>query len=326
MKVLLTGSNGFIGSYLAEELSKKNYNVRCLVRSSSNLKWMADLDVELFYGDLFDKNSIKSALKDIDYIYHLAGVTKSIEKGGYEKGNFIGTKNVVDAVIESKIDIKRFLFVSSQAAYGPGRSLDPIDENHFPAPLTDYGKSKLQAQKYVEQNSKKIPTTIVIPPSVYGPRDTDFLQFFKTVKMGIIPHVGGRDKYISIIHAKDLSNGMVEAAESSNSIGGAYFISNEVPVAWSEIARITLNHLGKRAVNITLPIGLVKSIAGVSELISRIIHKPNIINRQKVLEMKPDFWICSPAKAKKDFGYQSRIDLDEGIKDTLAWYVSKNWL
>ncbi len=326
MKILLTGANGFIGSEIAKILVEQNNEVRCFVRSSSNLSWLADLENEIFYGNILDKVSLKNALKDIDCVYHIAGTTKANNHEEYEMGNYLGTKTIIDTIIENKTKLKRFLFASSQAAYGPGGSLDPIDEDQFPRPLTFYGNSKLKAQQYVEKFSDIIPTTIVIPSAVYGPRDKDGLEFFKTVKKGIIPQLGGKDKYVSMIHVNDLANGIIAAAESGNSIGKKYFLTNPTPYSWSEIARIILNHLGKKAINLNIPEPVLQGIATITEIISRITKKQNILSRQKVIEMKQDFWICSPARAKEDFGWQAQIEFDEGIKNSLGWYVANGWL
>ena len=326
MKVILTGSTGFIGSFLAAVLLEKGYDVHCLVRSTSNLRWIADLDLKIVYGNLYDKKSIRLALKDADYIFHLAGVTKANDLDEYDSGNFGVTKNLIDTIVEMNIKLKRFLFVSSQAAIGPSESLKPINELKSAQPLTLYGKSKLKAQRYVEQNYSKIPSTIVIPSAVYGPHDTDVLEFFRTVKLGIIPQLQGREKYASLIHVKDLAEGIVAAVESGKSISQSYFLTNERPYAWSDISRITLDYFGKRAIQIHVPLPLVKGVAVISEIFSKITKKPNIVSRQKVLEMQQDFWICSPAKAKKDFGWQSKIDIEQGVKETLSWYVANNWL
>lgn len=326
MKVLITGANGFVGSVVAKGLLKKNYEVYCLVRSSSNLRWILDLDVKLIYGSLHDVKSLKAAIKGAEYIYHLAGVTKSNDLYAYEQGNFIGTKNLIDAINHENIKLKRFIYTSTQAAYGPSESLSPINEKHTPHPLTFYGQSKLKAQKYIEQNIHKIPVTIVVPSAVYGPRDTDVLEYFKTVKLGIIPQLQGKEKYASLIHVRDLTEGIIAAAEHENTIGQTYFLTHPMPISWSEVSRITLDYLGKRAIHISVPLAAVNGVAYLSELYSKITKKPNIVSRQKVIEMKQDFWICSPKKALNDFGWQAKIDIEQGIRETLAWYVTNNWL
>ena len=326
MKVLITGANGFVGSTVVEKLLEKKYEVYCFVRSSSNLRWLADLDAKLIYGNLHDSKSLKSALKEVDYVYHMAGVTKSNDPDAYDRVNYLGTKILVDTILNENIKLKRFIFTSSQAAYGPSHSLEPIDEQHSPNPLTIYGQSKLKAQNYIKLQIDKIPVTIVVPSAVYGPRDTDVLEFFKTVKRGLIPQLQGKEKYASLIHVNDLAKGIITAAESEKTTGQIYFLSNPKPCSWNEVARITLDYLGKRAINITVPLSVVNGVAFFSELYSKISKKPNIINRQKVLEMKQDFWICSPRKAYTDFGWQAEIDIEKGIRGTLAWYVANNWL
>ena len=208
MRALLTGATGFIGSYFAQYLIEKGYQVRCLVRTSSNLRWIADLDVECVYGSLENNGSLKEALADVDYVLHLAGITKGLQEEDFIRHNVDGTKNLLQAVLESGQKFKRFLYVSSQAAAGPSATLQPLDEQSDLHPITPYGRSKLQAEQLVHSLSGHVPYTIVRPPAVYGPRDTDVLQFFKTVKMGLLPKLNGHDQYASIIHVKDLVRGL----------------------------------------------------------------------------------------------------------------------
>ncbi|MGD9488482.1 MAG: NAD-dependent epimerase/dehydratase family protein [Calditrichaceae bacterium] len=326
MKILLTGATGFIGSFLAESLLNRGYEVRCLVRSTSNLRWIADLDVECFYGSLNDRKALGDAIKDVDYVYHIAGVTKADSEEKFYRGNYEGTKNLIDAVINSKHKIKRFLMVSSQAACGPSPTISPVNESIDPVPITFYGRSKLAAERYVMGLSKKVPVTIVRPPVVYGPRDTDVLEMFKTAKMRLIPQLGGREKYFSLIYAKDLVNGIILAAENKKSAGKIYFLANSKPVSADEFARIILDLLGKRGIRVSIPMPLMKLIATVSETYAKFSGKDTIINRQKILEMEPDFWVCSAKKAKEDFGFEAETSLEDGIRETLSWYVRNNWL
>jgi len=326
MKIFITGATGFVGSFLAESLIAEKHDVRCLVRKQSNLRWIADLDIECYYGSLADKKSLYKGLENIDVIFHVAGVTKARTEKEYYAGNYEATKNLCDAVLEVNPDLKRFIHISSQAAVGPSPSLIPIDENVNPNPLTYYGKSKLAGEKYVVELKEKLSVTILRPPAVYGPRDTDILEFFRTVKTGIIPQLGGSDKYLSLIHVRDLVRGIIRAAEIKKSIGKTYFITSPKPYPWSEIAQTTLKVLNKKGFRIPVPLALMKGVALVSEGVSTFTNKPALVNNQKIIEMEQDFWTCSPDRAKKDLGFEAQISLEDGIRETLAWYKEHKWL
>lgn len=326
MKVFMTGATGFVGSFLAESLVQAKHEVRCLVRKESNLRWIADLDLDCYYGSIFDHDSLVRGMEGCDVVYHVAGVTKARTEDEYFRGNYEGTKNLVDAAMKYKKKISRFIHVSSQAAVGPSPTLIPIDESHPANPLTYYGKSKWAAEEYVSSFVGKMPITIVRPPAVYGPRETDILEFFRTVKMGLIPQLGGADKYLSLIHVKDLVRGIIIAGEHDKSIGNTYFLTSPEPYSWEEISRITLNILQKRGFRVPLPVPLIKTIAAVSEGIASLTKKPALVNKQKVIEMEQDFWTCSPDKAKKELGFEAEIGLENGIRETLIWYKEQKWL
>jgi nucleoside-diphosphate-sugar epimerase len=326
MKVFMTGATGFVGSFLAETLIQSDHEVRCLVRKESNLRWIADLEVECYYGSLFDQESLIRGMEGCDTIYHVAGVTKARTEDEYYRGNFEGTKNVIDAAFRSENKLSRFIHVSSQAAVGPSPTIIPIDESHPANPLTYYGKSKWAAEEYVQSFLGKMPVTIVRPSAVYGPRDTDILEFFRTVKFGIIPQLGGSEKYLSLIHVKDLARGIMIAGEHEKSIGETYFITSPEPYSWQEISRITLNILQKKGFKIPVPLPLIKAVAAISEGLASLTKKPALVNKQKVIEMEQNFWTSAPNKAQNDLNFKAEIGLENGIRETLIWYKEQKWL
>ncbi|MEJ2545181.1 MAG: NAD-dependent epimerase/dehydratase family protein [Calditrichaceae bacterium] len=326
MKVFLTGATGFIGSFLAENLVKKGYQVKCLVRSSSNLRWISDLDIECYYGNLNNPESLFKGLYDADYIYHLAGVTKSLKDENYINANIKGTKNLIDAILATNKKLKRLIHVSSMAAVGPSPTIEPIDETHPPNPINIYGRTKLEAENYVRQYFDKIPTTIVRPPAVFGPRDEDVLQFFNTIKYGIIPKTGGRDKYLSLIYVKDLVEGIILAGENKKAVGQIYHLSPERPISWGELANIALKILNKRGFNISVPMVLIKGATFISELTGKLTGSNPALNWERYEQMKPDFWVSSSQKAKKDIGFSAKTKIHDSVKETLEWYVKQGWL
>jgi nucleoside-diphosphate-sugar epimerase len=147
MNVLITGATGFIGSHLAERLHAKGHSLRCLVRPTSDLRWIRHLPVEYIYGDLFDERALTSAVRDVDYIYHLAGVTKARTPEEYFKGNHDATSNLLAVVRSNHAKLQRFIQVSSQTAVGPSSAGAVVNEESLYRPITTYVKSKMAAKK-----------------------------------------------------------------------------------------------------------------------------------------------------------------------------------
>ena len=282
--------------------------------------------MECHFGNLNNPESISKGLFDADYIYHLAGVTKSLKDDNYIEANIKGTKNLINAIIATNKKLKRLIHVSSMAAIGPSPTIEPIDENYPPGPINIYGRTKLEAENFVKGYFSKIPITIVRPPAVFGPRDTDILQFFKTVRFGIIPKTGGRDKYLSLIYVKDLVDGIILAGESRRTIGQIYNLAYDRPVSWEELARITLKILNKKGFRINVPMNLLRGAAFISEFLGKLTGSNPALNWERFEQMKPDFWVCSSQKAFKQFGFKANTALENSVRETVEWYVKQGWL
>ncbi len=325
MNALVTGGTGFIGSHLVELLLNKGYSVRCLVRKTSDLAWLKDLPVEYVHGDLFDMDALRKAVSGVDYVYHSAGLTKAKKKEDYYKGNSDGTRNILEAVTGSTT-LKRFVQISSQAAVGPSPTRAPIDETVEPHPITTYGRSKWKAEEECLSRMANIPITICRPPAVYGPRDKDIFEFFKTMSMGLQPMVGFNHKLVSLVHVTDLVRGFVMAGESEKSAGQTYFVSSKDCYGWKEIGEVTRKVIGRYALRLRIPKSGVYSIAAIAELFASFSSKPALINFEKARDMVQNYWTCDSSKAKRDFGYEQQISLEEGIRTTVGWYRAMGWL
>jgi len=231
---LVTGGTGFVGSHLVDLLLSKNMEVWCIIRKSSNTKWLKGKNVKLIDCGLNNKNELKKVIKDVDYIYHVAGVVKSKTKEGYFIGNVETTRNLLDTVIENQIKLKRFLVVGSLTATGPSLNGVPVDETTPCNPITTYGKSKLEEEKVALTYKDKIPITICRAPAVYGERDTEIFIYFNTFSKGLTTLIGFDEKKISLVHVNDLVNGIYLASKSEKSVGEIYFISSEEYYTWDQ--------------------------------------------------------------------------------------------
>lgn len=321
---IVTGASGFVGSHLVEKLLDLNFHVRVLARKESQLQWLKEKPLEIVRCEYKDIDCLANAIKDANYIFHVAGVIKAKKKDLYYKGNVETTKNLLIASQNAK-KLKRFVLVSSQAAAGPSSIQNPKTEEMDCYPVTTYGKSKLQAEEEVKKYEGKIPFTIVRPSAVYGPRDPETLIFFKSIKNGLQPMIGFQEKYVSLVHVSDLIEGIMLAAQSDKSIGQTYFISSERGYSWREIGDITAKILGKRVIRIKIPHLIVYLVAGFSQAINYFQNDATILNFEKANEIVEQ-WVCSVEKAKRELGYSQKIDLEKGIRQTLEWYMKNNWL
>lgn len=330
MKVLITGATGFIGSHLTECLASRGYRVRCLLRNSSNTRWLEHCillgkqgvvpEPELVTGDCLDENSLYDALNGVDVVIHLAGLTKAVREEDFFRINLDGTKTLIQAIKKSETVLRRFVFISSLAASGPSPDGSPVKEDDPPSPVSFYGKSKYEAEKVVMENAEIIPFTIIRPPAVYGPRDCDFYVFFKLVKRGIFPY-WGRSLY-SMVYIDDLINGIILSIEKEVAKGKIYFISDKNAYTNEEIAFTIARILGKRLRKVRLPRSLMPLLASIGEK----IKSEGIINRDKIRELGHACWVCDPSRAERELGYKSMVTLGEGLKWTADWYRINRWI
>jgi dihydroflavonol-4-reductase len=324
---LITGATGFIGSHLAEHLLNKGFRVKALVRPTSDLRWIEGLELEIVPGSLHDGRFLEEAVGGADYIFHLAGAVKAKDPGDFYFHNTQATVNLANAALAAAPGLKRFVFVSSQAAAGPAECLErPICEGDQCRPLTDYGKSKLAAERELGKLSDRLPLTIIRPSVVYGPRDTEVLAYFRWIKRGLAPLPGFRARYAQLIYVKDLVEGMALAASSPSSLGRTYFLAGDRPYSWGEISDAIAGCLGKKPFKLHIPLLLAHLSALFNEAGAYLLDKPAMVTRQKVREMSQPYWAVSPQAAQKDFGFKCDYDLARGMAETAKWYKEQGWI
>ena len=323
---VVTGANGFVGSHLVDLLLSRQYRVRCITREKSDLKWLTGKDVEIYNCGLFDKEGLRRAIKDAEYIFHVAGVVKSKKPEGYFRGNVDTTKYLLDIATEFRESIKKFVVVSSQTVAGPSLNEKPVVENDKPNPITTYGRSKLAEEELAKSYMDKLPITICSAPAVYGERDTEIFIFFQTFNKGLFTTIGFDRKLISLIHVNDLVRGFLLAAENKIADGQTYFISSEKFYTWEEVGEVTKRVMKKKPLHVKVPHSVVYTLATVAQFFALFSSKPATLNIEKARDITRHAWICSTEKAIKELNYHQEISIEEGIKRTVDWYKEKKWL
>lgn len=329
MKAFVTGGTGFVGSHLVEELLERKYEVRCLVRSDP--KWLDGLPVETVRGDLFNADALREGMRGVDVIHHVAGLTRGETQEALDRANVEGTLHLLDAVRDAAPEVGSVVVTSSLAACGPspveGDRPRPLTEADPLRPITRYGRSKEKMEAAVQERYDDLPITIARPPAVYGPREADIFTMIKAAdKQRIFPIVGeGRTPQLSLVHVRDLVRGLADLGESDATAGETYFVSSEQHYAWGEIREVILDALGRGALKVNVPRPLVGVVGAMAETVGKALGTYPPLNREKAREAKAS-WLCSPAKAQRDVGYRQTVPLEEGMRETVAWYREHGWL
>jgi nucleoside-diphosphate-sugar epimerase len=326
LKALVTGGTGFIGSHLVETLLQRGGQVRCLIRKTSNLAWLKGLPIEFVYGDCNDKASLKQAVRDVDQVFHLAGVTKAIKEKTYFEVNAVGTENLIHACLEHNTRLQKFIYLSSLAAAGPCRNGNKKKESDQCKPVSPYGQSKWMGEKMALAHSNELPLLILRPSAVYGPRDRDIYVFFKILSKRIKPCLSSQDQHLSLCYVQDVVQAILLSSESHESSGEIFFLSDGTDYRWEEIGDIFAQVMGITPICLPVPKWVILVFATFSEHLSKLSGKPPLISKGKAEEMVQKDWNCDITKAKTVLGFEPRISLLQGAQLTVNWYRKENWL
>lgn len=323
MKTLVTGATGFIGTHLVKALLEKGRDIRCLVRKTSNTKKMENLGVELYYGDLMDKRSLENGVKGVNIIYHLAGEVYSARAGKFHRNNVEGTKNLLEVCYNN--DIVKFIYLSSAAAVGQNPRRGSLVNEESPChPTNIYGKSKRAAEKVLLEgfDIHKVPIVIIRPPIVYGPGQPPVLtRLFSTIQNGQFKIIGDGNNLKSFCYIDNLIQGLLLAEESEKSVGRTYFISDNDTYTMNKIAQAIAIEEGVVISKKRLP-SFISSLSGyLLTILEKFFGIYSIfLFSLKILTVDHG---CDISRAKEELGYYPSIDLQEGMKRTVAWCREK---
>jgi nucleoside-diphosphate-sugar epimerase len=320
MTVLVTGGDGFIGSFLVEELVARGNKVRCLVLEGKPLQHLRPGLAEICYGDICRPETLEDAVKGVESIYHLAGVKTAWDDATYFRVNYEGTKNLLGALLQGHQRIGRFLHVSSQAAAGPSPDGHPITENDTCHPLTSYGKSKRSAEEYLLTNNHRVPITIVRPTLVYGPRSVEIELLFAIMKWGLMPLIRKHKQVINLLYVRDVVEGIILAAEHEQASGQIYFITSQDRYTWQEIFEQSLRLQNRNVRLMPIPWAAIKLAAGMIKSYRRVRGLPSNLIDDKMNELLEQHWVCSGQKARRDLGFDAKTSLQKGLEETIRWY------
>lgn len=310
-KILVTGSDGFIGSHLTETLVREGYDVRAFVYYNSFNSWgwldNCSVDVkgkfEIFSGDIRDPNGVREAMKDCQVVFHLAALIaipfSYHSPDSYIDTNVKGTLNIIQAARD--LGIERVLITSTSEVYGTARYI-PIDEDHPRQPQSPYSASKIGADCIAESfyRSFNLPVTIVRPFNTYGPRQsaraviptiiTQLLNGITELKLGDLSPT--RD----LVFVKDTVNGFIEIANSNELIGQDCNIATQSEISIGQLATELIKQINPSAVIISDE----KRVRPVNSEVFRLYG--------------------SNKKITKHTNWKQTYSLVEGFAETIEWF------
>ena len=311
--LLITGGNGFIGHALTDKLLHEGYQVRIVTRRMPKTQ-PVNPDVTLVEADYKNVSSLQNAMAGCQGVFHLAAAIFGFNRSDFEQANTINTQNVVQAANNTP-EIKTFVHVSSLAASGFAPDTQhPRTEEMTPAPVSDYGITKLGGEKAVHTLREDIKWTVIRPPIVYGKNDSGVSKIALWVKRGLMVNTSGNG-YFSFVHVDDLVEALWQAFNRPDTKGETYFVCEEKIYSWDYfITEMAKAMKCKKPFMPSAPVWMMKGAAKIYELCAKISGAQPALNYDKVTEATiVGHWICSGKKWVTLTG-QKFTPLDEGLR------------
>jgi nucleoside-diphosphate-sugar epimerase len=300
MRIALTGASGFAGGHILSALVNAGHNVTVLARRL--LPNQFPETVRVLIGDLHDQLALQKLTTDQDVVVHCAGAITAIREADYFRVNYAGTQNVHKAAQDA--GVKRFVFISSLAARMPS--------------ISPYAASKRAAEDFILENGRAV---ILRPSAVYGPGDKATLPLLGALQKRVAMVPGNAKARFSLVHVADLA--AVVASAATSTAEGLYEIDDMAGgYSWPDFAALNFKHFGMPQHLTYLPKALVNTVAMAAEIGTFFTGLPGMVNRGKVRELYHEDWLVR----EQNWPRENPILLEQGLLETIEWYVAKGWL
>lgn len=327
---VLTGGTGFLGSHIADALLAAGHQVRVAVRKTSDLRWLADKPLETVIVDLSDATACAEFLAGATNLVHCAGVVSGPDEASYQRGNVEPTVTLLQAAgqVWGGNSEPTFMLVSSLAAHGPAALDRPAVEDNPCRPVTAYGRSKRDAENAVLQATGAFRRLILRPPSLYGPRDREFLPLLKAASRGWTARLGRRVTGLSLVDGRDAAAAALALLQTPTA-SGVYFVADaQGGYDWDQLRDALAVAAGRAVRRLDVPLGALRLAANLTGLLNGLLGgKPSLVlNPDRVRDLDTVGWVCDGSRLTRDTGFVARRDAASGFAQTLAFYRKQAWL
>jgi Nucleoside-diphosphate-sugar epimerases len=324
MKVLMTGATGLLGGHLLRELQQRGERIRALVLPVENAQKLEEQGVEVVRGDVTDASTLAPAVKDIDVIIHLAGmmgVWRPI--ADYRMVNVTGSENLYRAA--QRAGVRRFVHTSSHIVYGLGHGHFQVEQDPLRPDPDPYSITKTEGDRLMQRLMKEsdVETVIIRPGTFFGPGDRlHFGRMAQRLKNGKGVLIGRGDNALPFCYVTDIAQGFLLAAYHENAPGNIYNITNDHPLTQREIFNAIADDVDGKRPTVHLPYYPTYYGGIAAEKFAQVTHTKPILTRLGAMMFGSDTRHCVD-KARRELGYEPKVDLREGLKLAAEWFNAR---
>lgn len=320
-RALVTGATGLLGSHIAEQLHRRGIPVRVLCRSGSDTTFLRSIDAEIMTGDIGEQSDCDRACAGAEVVYHAAARVGDWGPWPDFVRNTIGaTQHLVDA--SARHSVRRFLHVSSISVYGhvdgDGCVYDesaPIGSNVHR--WSYYTRAKIEAERIVRRAHQvgQIAATVIRPSWLYGPRDRATLpRLMNSLRTGKLKIIGDGTNRLNVVHAGNVADACILAAQSDRAIGEAYNCCHDGVLTQRQYFDAIADTMGLQRVAKAVPYAVAYNAAFLMECFGHLFRtkKPPLATRYAIWLMgRRCFFECQ--KLKEQLGWTSSVSYTDGI-------------
>jgi nucleoside-diphosphate-sugar epimerase len=320
--ILVTGAAGFLGSRLSAQLCQEGYGVRAVFRDERPAVFLPP-HVEAVRADILDKPKMVRAAAGCEVLVHLAARVHTVDQleseHDYEAVNVEGTRNVLECAVAS--GIKRLLFISSVKVFGEETD-GCVDESQMPAPQSAYAKSKWAAEQLVRDYAKRYGFSGVSLrlPMVYGPTEKgNLFRMIAAIDHGRFPPLPPLSTVRSMLHVGNFTQAVLRLLEADKPLSDCYIVTDARPYSVTTIYELLCAGLGRPVPKWRAPLGLLKTGAGVGDIIQWMTRRPFPFTSTSLSKLIEPAWYSSQALAD-DVGYRPSLSFEDAVPDLIAFY------